>query len=268
VRREEIAVKGKPNVVLDVLETLHGPIVNDAISELRELKGARRPPSAGRPSKATHLIDSLAALNLAEDWPSFHRALAQWTRRASTSSTPTPRATSATSRPPHPHPRPRPPGSGAGARLGRPLRMAGYIPYEEMPNAFDPPSGFIATANNKVVGDDYPHFIAYDMADPYRAQRITDLLAAGHDFTRDGLRNIQAETYGLQAAAIRPYLLAVPPAGEREKEGARRGPPLGSPLRAESAAPRSMRSGTGSCSPIGWKTISERTYSRNTAPSA
>src|SRR5262249_11228500 len=93
----------------------------------------------------------------------------------------------------------------------------GFIPYEEMPNALDPPSGFIVTANNKVVGDDYPHFLAYDMADPYRAQRLNDLLAAGHGFTRAGVRDLQAETYGLPAAAVRPYLLAGRRAGEREK---------------------------------------------------
>jgi len=87
-----------------------------------------------------------------------------------------------------------------------------------MPSLLDPPSGFIVTANNKVVGDDYPHFLAYDMADPYRAQRLTALLAAGRRFTRESLRAIQADTLGLPAQALRPALLAVPPAGEREKK--------------------------------------------------
>jgi len=216
VRREEIAIKGKPNLVLEVRETLHGPIINDAISEL---KGS--PPTAlSWPAlQGTHLVEGLAALNLAQDWPSFHRALANW-------DTPSVNFVYA----------------DAAGHIGYqstariPIRAAGhqglvpvpgwdgrsewqgFIPYEEMPFSFDPPSGFIVTANNKVVGDDYPHFIAYDMADPYRAKRITDLLAGGHGFTRDGLRTIQADTYGLQAAAVRPYLLAVPPAGEREKK--------------------------------------------------
>ncbi len=216
VRREEIAVKGKPNFVLEVRETLHGPIVNDAIAEL---KGS--PPTALRwPAlSGTHLVDSLAALNLARDWPSFHRALADW-------DTPSVNFVYAdadghigyqsTARVPI-----RAPGHSGLVPVpgwdGR-SEWQGFIPYEEMPSVLDPPAGFVVTANNKVVGDDYPHFLAYDMADPYRAERITDLLAAGHRFTRDGLRNIQAETYGLPAAAIRPYLLAVTPAGEREKK--------------------------------------------------
>jgi len=215
VRREEIAVKGKPNFVLEVRETLHGPIVNDAISEL---KGS--PPTALRwPALAgTRLVDALSALNLARDWSSFHQALASW-------DTPSVNFVYADVD-----------GHIGYQSTGRvPVRVAGhqgmvpvpgwdgrsewqgFIPYEEMPNLLDPPSGFIVTANNKVVGDDYPHFLAYDMADPYRAQRLNGLLAAGHRFTRESLRAIQADTQGLPAAALRPYLLAVPPAGERER---------------------------------------------------
>jgi penicillin G amidase len=94
----------------------------------------------------------------------------------------------------------------------------GFIPYEQMPRSVDPPAGFIVTANNKVVGDDYPYYIAYDMADPYRAQRMTELLAAGHGLTVASLRAIQAETTGTPAAALRPYLLAVKPADDRERK--------------------------------------------------
>lgn len=216
LRREEIAVKGKPNVVLEVRETLHGPIINDAIPEL---KGS--PPTAIRwPALGgTHLIDALAALNQAHDWPSFHQALAAWDTPSvnfvyadvdghiayqSTGQIPV-RAAGHQGMVPVP---------GWDGRS----EWQGFIPYEELPKLLDPPSGFIVTANNKVVGDDYPHFLAYDMADPYRAQRITELLSAGHRFTREGLRNVQADTAGLPAAALRPYLLAVPPAGEREKQ--------------------------------------------------
>lgn len=216
VRREQIEVKGKPKVAYEVWETHHGPIVNGVITEL---KGS--PPMALRwPALGgTRLVDALAALNRAHDWSSFHRALADW-------ETPSVNFVYAdvsghigyqsTARVPV-----RVPGHQGMVPVpgwdGR-FEWQGFIPYEEMPSVLDPPSGFIVTANNKVVGDDYPHFIAYDMADPYRAQRITALLSAGHRFTRESLRAIQAETYGLPAAALRPYLLAVPPAGEREKK--------------------------------------------------
>ncbi|HEY7214633.1 MAG TPA: penicillin acylase family protein [Thermoanaerobaculia bacterium] len=216
LRHEKIAVKGKPAVDFEVRETQHGPIINDV---LPELKGS--PPMALRwPALAgTRLIDALAALNRAADWPSFHRALAVW-------DTPSVNfvyadvdghiAYQSTARVPiraagHQGLVPVPGWDGRS-------EWQGFIPYEEMPKVVDPPSGFIVTANNKVVGDDYPYFLAYDMADPYRAQRITELLAAGRRFTRESLRAVQAETLGLPAAALRPVLLAVPPAGERERK--------------------------------------------------
>jgi penicillin amidase len=216
VRREEIAVKGKPNVTLEVRETHHGPLLNDAIPEL---KGS--PPMALRwPALGgTKLIDALAALNRAGDWASFHRALADWDTPAvnfvyadvdghiayqSTARTPI-RAKG------HQGLVPVPGWDGLS-------EWQGFIPYEEMPKLVDPPSGFIVTANNKVVGDDYPYFLAYDMADPYRARYLTKLLSAGKGFTREGMRKIQAETQGLPAAEIRPSLLAVPPAGDRERK--------------------------------------------------
>lgn len=215
LRREEIEVKGKPKVSFEVRETHHGPLVNDVMPEL---KGS--PPMALRwPSLAgTRLIDALAALNVAGDWPSFHRALAEW-------DTPSVNfvyadvdghiAYQSTGRIPV-----RVPGHQGLVPVpgwdGR-FEWQGFIPYEEMPRLLDPPSGFIVTANNKVVGDDYPHFIAYDMADPYRARRITALLAAGDRFTLEDMRAIQADTLGLPAAALRPYLLAVPAGGGRER---------------------------------------------------
>ncbi len=216
LRHEKITVKGKPALDLVVPETLHGPIVNDAISEL---KGS--PPTALRwPAfGGTHLVDALAALNRATDYASFHQALAAW-------ETPSVNfvyadvdghiAYQSTGRLPI-----RAPGHQGLVPVpgwdGR-SEWQGFIPYEQMPRSVDPPSGFIVTANNKVVGDDYPYYIATDMADPYRAQRMTELLAAGHGLTVASLRAIQAETTAIPAAALRPYLLAVKPANDRERK--------------------------------------------------
>ena len=45
-----------------------------------------------------------------------------------------------------------------------------------MPNAFDPPSGFLATANSRVTSDKSKYPITNNWADPYRAERIYKLL--------------------------------------------------------------------------------------------
>lgn len=48
----------------------------------------------------------------------------------------------------------------------------GQIPFEEMPRARDPKQGFIATANQRVVGPEYPHYLSVDWAPPHRARRV------------------------------------------------------------------------------------------------
>jgi penicillin amidase len=49
----------------------------------------------------------------------------------------------------------------------------GDIPFEELPRSINPPEGYIATANNKPTGDDYPHYIAVDFTPEFRVQGVT-----------------------------------------------------------------------------------------------
>ena len=51
-----------------------------------------------------------------------------------------------------------------------------YIPFDELPYAFNPPEGYIATANNAVVGPEYPYMISQQFAYGFRAKRIVDLI--------------------------------------------------------------------------------------------
>jgi penicillin amidase len=50
----------------------------------------------------------------------------------------------------------------------------GMVPFEELPRARNPDQGFIATANQRSVGPDYPHYVSLDWAPPHRAQRVND----------------------------------------------------------------------------------------------
>ena len=54
----------------------------------------------------------------------------------------------------------------------------GDIPFEELPRSVNPPEGYIATANNRPVGDDYPHYIAVDFTPEYRVRSVTEALNA------------------------------------------------------------------------------------------
>jgi penicillin amidase len=55
---------------------------------------------------------------------------------------------------------------------------AGYIPFDQLPQAFDPPDGVLATANSRVTPDGYRYPIALDWMAPYRTERIYNVLEA------------------------------------------------------------------------------------------
>jgi penicillin G amidase len=73
----------------------------------------------------------------------------------------------------------------------------GWIPFEQLPHVFDPPAGYIATANARIVGRDYPHFISHSWAAPYRQRRIHDLLQQNKKFTIQDFRAIQGDDYSI-----------------------------------------------------------------------
>jgi penicillin G amidase len=72
-----------------------------------------------------------------------------------------------------------------------------FIPFAKLPHSFDPPSGIIVTANQRIVGKDYPYFLSHNWTPPYRARRIFDLLTAKPKLTIDDFRRIQGDTYSI-----------------------------------------------------------------------
>lgn len=73
----------------------------------------------------------------------------------------------------------------------------GFIPFDKLPHSFDPASGIIVTANQRVVGKDYPYFLSHVWAQPYRARRIFNLLSEKPKLTIDDFRRIQADVYSI-----------------------------------------------------------------------
>ena len=76
----------------------------------------------------------------------------------------------------------------------------GFIPYDKLPHVFDPPSGIIVTANQRIVGQDYPYFLTRLWPAPYRARRILNLLQAKPKLTINDFRAILGDTYSIAGA--------------------------------------------------------------------
>ncbi len=64
----------------------------------------------------------------------------------------------------------------------------GLIPFDALPQALDPPSGFIATANNRIVPKNYPYLINLEWETDERVRRIEALIEASHEHIGDELR--------------------------------------------------------------------------------
>jgi penicillin G amidase len=94
----------------------------------------------------------------------------------------------------------------------------GYAPFEGLPHSYNPPAGFIATANNRVVPENYPYLIGTAFAAPYRAARIVELIKAKDKLSPDDIAAMQADEVSLQAREILPHLLEATPAGDRERK--------------------------------------------------
>lgn len=72
----------------------------------------------------------------------------------------------------------------------------GFIPFEELPVSYNPGSGYIVTANNAIVTDDYEYFLSRDWDYGYRAARIAHLIerrAAAGPLTAEDMRAIQMD---------------------------------------------------------------------------
>ena len=187
-RHEIIHVKGKPDVALDVVITRHGPIITDLVpGEMRKL------------ALKWTLYDSLRvpffAVDSAQNWDEFRLAFAGFDAPGQNvvyADVDGHIGYHATGRIPI-----RVAGDGSlpvsGADNGH--EWTGYIPFDQLPSAFDPPSGILATANGRITPDGYPHSISTEWGSGYRTDRIYHVLQSGKKFTPADMLGLQTDVY-------------------------------------------------------------------------
>jgi penicillin amidase len=106
---------------------------------------------------------------------------------------------------------------------------AGYIPFEDLPSAFNPPSGAIVTANQNPFPANYRYPLNGNFAAPYRANRIRQLLEARRDWSAPEMLGVQKDVYSafshfLARQAVAAYDRAQPrPQAVTEAVGLLRG---------------------------------------------
>lgn len=89
----------------------------------------------------------------------------------------------------------------------------GYIDQDELPYEYNPERGYIVTANQAVVDDDYPYTLTKDWGYGTRAQRITSLIESkikgGGKISTDDMRQMQMDNSSEIAKLLVPLLLKI-----------------------------------------------------------
>jgi len=79
----------------------------------------------------------------------------------------------------------------------------GFIPFDELPHLYNPPEGFIVTANQRIIGTGYKYQqISREIAPPWRARRIYELLKANTKVTMNDVRDIQYDIFNIPLSKL------------------------------------------------------------------
>jgi penicillin G amidase len=194
---EVIHVRGGKDVLLTVQSTAHGPLLNTLLP-------AGDPPTALKWTLYDPTLNKipLYEMNTASDWAEFSAALAGWSwptlnlvysddqshvaYHAIGSIPIRPAGIANVPITDHAHE------WGPAACLGK---CPNYIPFDQLPNAVDPPSGFLATANSRVTTDQSPYPLTNEWGDPYRVERIYKSLDGRDHLTGADMLAVQTDIY-------------------------------------------------------------------------
>jgi penicillin amidase len=199
--REVIRVRGARPLVEDVLVTRRGPVISNAIP-------GKQPPISLRWVGLDSEVDSLSwamRLNRARDWKSFRFAVGSCAAPAMV-------VTYADTdgnigfrlmgfipiRPEGQGRLPLPGWDGSGEWLG-------FIPFEEVPEALNPASGFIIAANNPIAFARHP--LVFEPATGYRARRCLEVVGANSSLTVADSVRLQGDVASLPGRALRDLVL-------------------------------------------------------------
>jgi penicillin amidase len=223
VIEEVIGVRRRDPHVERVVVTRHGPLISGLVPTDERTPGDPATTLALALRWTGHtpapLLPAIRQLNQATDWTSFNQALDEWTA---------------------------PPQNilFADSRGNIGYRLAGAIPQREqnlgllpapgwtaeyewramiapaaLPRLYNPESGKIVSANNKIVGDDYPHFLGVEFDPGWRAARLEELLQRKERHTIRDMEEMQLDNQSKLAEAFTPWFTLINSEEPWEKTG-------------------------------------------------
>ncbi len=196
-RAEQFIVKGARPRTIQLRFTRHGPVLWDDGKRALALRWV-----GSEPGTAGYLAS--LAIDQAQNWRQFEAAMDRWKvpsenivyadrdgnigehsvglapMRSWTGLLPVP---------------------GAGG-----FEWQGYVATEQLPHAFNPPAGFVATANHKTIPEHYPYMVGFEWDSAYRFQRISAVIKTAasrhHRLTLADMEQLQGDVESLPALEL------------------------------------------------------------------
>ena len=172
IRREEFLIKGADAKTINLKFTRHGPVMWEDGKRALALRWV-----GSEPGTAGYLAS--LAVDRAQNWPQFEAAVARW-KVPSENIVYADRAgnigehsvglapiRSWTGLLPVP-------GNGK-------YKWAGFLRTSKLPHSFNPAAGYVATANHKMIPEDYPYKVGFQWAPPDRFERIRSVIEGARD---------------------------------------------------------------------------------------
>ena len=204
-RRVDIKVRGAATHALTIRSTVRGPVVNALVPSL---DAAGDPPLSLRWIGMEHMDDIRAsiAITRARDWAGFRTALRDWSVAIFN-------FVYADAR-----------GHIGYQMAGRiPIRgrvvpgfrdanapadqWQGTIPFDDLPHMYDPPSGYVASANQRIVPDDWKHPIYGAYSQGHRGVRLDQALGGRGAMDVAANVRLQNDVKNCRAERLCPHIL-------------------------------------------------------------
>lgn len=194
VEKQSFAIRGGPAVTVDLKWTRHGPVLWEDGKRALALRWV-----GAEPGTAGYLAS--LSVDRAQNWDDFEAAMVRWKVPSENivyaddsgnigehSTGLAPLRKNWTGLLPVP---------GEGG-----YEWSGFVPNSELPHSFNPAAGFVATANHRMIPENYPYKVGYEWAPGFRVQRITDVLTANKAVTTEDFERLQTDVLSLPAKQL------------------------------------------------------------------
>ena len=209
IREETIEVRDGETITLEVRESVYGSVVSDifGIDSPVANRAVGLEPVDG-------IVEAYLGISQADNWEEFTTALDSFTNPISNFVYADVEGNIGYIAPGlYPIRQPGHTGEYPVAGTGE-FDWQGFIPGEDVPQLYNPESGYIVTANNRLIPENYPYQINGDFAVGYRAERITELIESQDKLSLEDMQEIQYDRFSLLYRDFKPLIEQIEPNSE------------------------------------------------------